>query len=134
MREAPLTHREGDLAWRGAFAERARAPRMNEADAGRGRRPLRWLPHAPQRIRTSNLRFRRPMLYPVELRVLVGRILWFYEPIAKKFCKQMQKEGVLAKDTHDVTVRFAPPLVISDEQIDDAFDRIRRTLDWLQNN
>jgi len=58
----------------------------------------------------------------------------FYEPIAKKFCKQMQKEGVLAKDTHDVTVRFAPPLVISDEQIDDAFERISRTLDWLENN
>ncbi len=58
----------------------------------------------------------------------------FYEPIAKKFCKQMQKEGVLAKDTHDVTVRFAPPLVISDEQIDDAFQRISRTLGWLENN
>jgi len=58
----------------------------------------------------------------------------FNEPIAKKFCKQMQKEGVLAKDTHDVTVRFAPPLVISDEQIDDAFERISRTLDWLGNN
>ena len=25
----------------------------------------------PERIRTSNLRFRRPMLYPVELRVLM---------------------------------------------------------------
>ncbi len=58
----------------------------------------------------------------------------FYNPVAKKFCKQMQKEGVLAKDTHDVTVRFAPPLVITEEQIDDAFARICRALDWLAEN
>lgn len=58
----------------------------------------------------------------------------FYAPVAKKFCKQMQKEGVLAKDTHDVTVRFAPPLVITNEQIDDAFARICRALDWLVEN
>jgi len=55
----------------------------------------------------------------------------FHEPIAKAFCKLMQKEGVLAKDTHDVTVRFAPPLVITDEQIEDAFARISRALDQL---
>lgn len=58
----------------------------------------------------------------------------FYKPVAKKFCKQMQKEGVLAKDTHDVTVRFAPPLVITEEQIDDAFARICKALDWLAEN
>ena len=28
--------------------------------------------NTPERIRTSNLRFRRPMLYPIELRVLNG--------------------------------------------------------------
>jgi ornithine--oxo-acid transaminase len=58
----------------------------------------------------------------------------FHKPVAKKFCKQMQKEGVLAKDTHDVTVRFAPPLVITEEQIDDAFSRICKALDWLAEN
>ncbi len=58
----------------------------------------------------------------------------FFEPVAKKFCKQMQKEGVLAKDTHDVTVRFAPPLVITEDQIDDAFARICKALEWLAEN
>ena len=29
--------------------------------------------NTPERIRTSNLRFRRPMLYPVELRVRLSR-------------------------------------------------------------
>lgn len=55
----------------------------------------------------------------------------FHQPIAKKFCKQMQKEGVLAKDTHAVTVRFAPPLVISREQIDDALARIEKSLNKM---
>ena len=55
----------------------------------------------------------------------------FHKPIAKRFCKEMKKEGVLAKDTHDVTVRFAPPLVITMEQLDDAFARISRALEKM---
>jgi hypothetical protein len=43
---------------------------------GRPRLPQDSLPvvsvHTPDWIRTSNLRFRRPMLYPVELRVRVS--------------------------------------------------------------
>ena len=57
-------------ALHGASTTVVARPRMSEADAGRSRRPLRSLAHAPQRIRTSNLRFRRPMLYPVELGAL----------------------------------------------------------------
>jgi len=44
----------------------------------------------------------------------------FTEPIAKAFCKKMMAQGLLAKDTHDVTVRFAPPLIITKEQVDEA--------------
>jgi hypothetical protein len=57
-------------ALHGASTTVVARPRMNEAGAGRNRRPPGWLSHAPQRIRTSNLRFRRPMLYPVELGAL----------------------------------------------------------------
>ena len=32
----------------------------------------------PDWIRTSNLRFRRPMLYPIELRVLIHLVEWPY--------------------------------------------------------
>jgi len=55
----------------------------------------------------------------------------FLRPCAKQFCKELMKEGILAKDTHDVTVRFAPPLVITREQIDTAFAGIAAALQRL---
>lgn len=55
----------------------------------------------------------------------------FFKPCAKKYCKELMKEGILAKDTHEVTVRFAPPLVISREQIDEAFAGIVSALERL---
>lgn len=42
--------------------------------------------------------------------------------VAKDVCKALMKAGVLAKDTHKTTIRFAPPLVITDEQLDEALD------------
>jgi ornithine--oxo-acid transaminase len=36
----------------------------------------------------------------------------------RMFCEQLRERGVLAKDTHGHTVRFAPPLVASDDDID----------------
>lgn len=55
----------------------------------------------------------------------------FTQPIAKVFCKKLKEEGLLAKDTHDVTVRFAPPLIITKEQIDEAFCGIEAALGQL---
>ena len=52
----------------------------------------------------------------------------FTEPVAKEFCKKLQARGILAKDTHGTTVRFAPPLVITEGQIDEAFAIIRSAL------
>lgn len=52
----------------------------------------------------------------------------FTEPIAKNFCKKLKSKGLLAKDTHAVTVRFAPPLVIAREEIDQAFEIISSAL------
>jgi ornithine--oxo-acid transaminase len=37
----------------------------------------------------------------------------------------MMKEGVLAKPTHDHTIRFAPPLVIKREELMQASEIIR---------
>ena len=39
---------------------------------------------------------------------------------ARDLCYRLLAKGVLAKDTHTITIRFAPPLVITDEQIDDV--------------
>ncbi|MFB5650267.1 ornithine--oxo-acid transaminase [Leptospira wolffii] len=54
-------------------------------------------------------------------------------PIAKKICYRLMEDGVLAKQTHDHTIRFAPPLCITKEQMREASDTIsqaiRKTLD-----
>jgi ornithine--oxo-acid transaminase len=52
----------------------------------------------------------------------------FKTDAAKAFCKLLMKHGVLAKDTHGTTVRFAPPLVITEKQIDQAFAAIKAAL------
>ena len=56
----------------------------------------------------------------------------FTEPVAKAFCKKLKEKGILAKDTHSVTVRFAPPLVISRGQIDEALGMIQDALAALR--
>jgi len=46
-------------------------------------------------------------------------------------CIQMKENGLLAKPTHDHIIRFAPPLVINEEQIRDAVEIIGRSLHEL---
>ena len=50
---------------------------------------------------------------------------------ARRFCEFLQEEGLLAKETHDNVIRLAPPLVISKEEIDWAFERIKKALETL---
>ncbi len=47
---------------------------------------------------------------------------------ARRFCEFLQQEGLLAKETHEHVIRLAPPLVISKEEIDWAFDKIKKAL------
>ncbi len=47
---------------------------------------------------------------------------------ARKYCEQLMQKGLLCKETHENVIRFAPPLVISKEDIDWAFDRIKEVL------
>ena len=47
---------------------------------------------------------------------------------ARRFCEAMQGRGILAKETHDNVIRFAPPLVIDKETIDWALPSIRDVL------
>ncbi|MEO0206616.1 MAG: ornithine--oxo-acid transaminase [candidate division WOR-3 bacterium] len=44
---------------------------------------------------------------------------------ARGYCEALMKQGILAKDTHDYVVRFAPPLVIKKEELQWALKRIR---------
>jgi ornithine--oxo-acid transaminase len=47
---------------------------------------------------------------------------------ARKYCEQLKEEGLLCKETHDTVIRFAPPLVISNEDLDLAIERIKKVL------
>lgn len=43
-------------------------------------------------------------------------------------CVKMAENGVLAKPTHQHIIRFAPPLVITEEQLRDAIKRIQKSI------
>ncbi|TMJ52749.1 MAG: ornithine--oxo-acid transaminase [Alphaproteobacteria bacterium] len=47
---------------------------------------------------------------------------------ARRYCLALQTRGILAKDTHVHTIRIAPPLVITSDQVDWALERIEATL------
>ena len=47
---------------------------------------------------------------------------------ARRFCEALKSKGILAKETHDNVIRFAPPLVIDKDTIDWALPAIRETL------
>lgn len=47
---------------------------------------------------------------------------------ARKFCYELKDKGLLCKDTHEDTIRFAPPLVIQDEDVDWALERIEAVM------
>lgn len=47
---------------------------------------------------------------------------------ARSFCEALKEEGVLCKETHDFVIRFAPPLVVSKEELDWAFERVEKVL------
>lgn len=47
---------------------------------------------------------------------------------ARKYCEALKEEGLLCKETHDNVIRFAPPLVISEEDLDWAIERIKKVL------
>ena len=47
---------------------------------------------------------------------------------ARRFCEALQSKGILAKETHENVIRFAPPLIITKEEIDWAMERIEEVL------
>lgn len=47
---------------------------------------------------------------------------------ARPYCEKLKEEGLLCKETHDTVIRFAPPLVISKEDLDWAIEKINHVL------
>ena len=60
------------------------------------------------------------LLIGVELKVEAGG--------ARRFCEELMRKGILAKETHQHVIRFAPPLVIEKSEIDWAIPKIRDVL------
>ncbi len=48
---------------------------------------------------------------------------------ARRFCEALAERGLLCKETHDHVIRFAPPLVISRDELDLAFEQVRAVLE-----
>jgi ornithine--oxo-acid transaminase len=48
---------------------------------------------------------------------------------ARPFCEALQHKGLLCKETHENTIRFAPPLSITREDLDWAFERVIEVFD-----
>jgi ornithine--oxo-acid transaminase len=44
---------------------------------------------------------------------------------ARRFCEELMKEGLLCKETHDNVIRFAPPLIIREKDLNWALKRIK---------
>lgn len=47
---------------------------------------------------------------------------------ARRFCEVLKGKGILAKETHDNVIRFAPPLIVTKEIIDWALPIIKEAL------
>jgi ornithine--oxo-acid transaminase len=64
------------------------------------------------------------------VREVRGRGLWagveFASLPGREACERLAERGVLAKDTHGTTIRLAPPLVITEEDLDWALDRVEQ--------
>lgn len=68
------------------------------------------------------------------VREVRGRGLWIGIELvesaggARPYCEKLAAQGLLCKETHDHVIRFAPPLVIRQEELDWALDRIEEVL------
>jgi ornithine--oxo-acid transaminase len=50
---------------------------------------------------------------------------------ARRYCEVLRDKGMLCKETHTHTIRIAPPLVITADEIDWALERLRETFEEL---
>jgi ornithine--oxo-acid transaminase len=48
---------------------------------------------------------------------------------ARPYCEKLQQEGLLCKETHDTVIRFAPPLVITKEELDWAIEKVKKVFE-----
>lgn len=70
-------------------------------------------------------------LHSSHVKQVRGKGLWIgieMKTVARPYCEKLKEEGILCKETHDHVIRIAPPLVISRQEIDWAFERIAKVI------
>ena len=76
------------------------------------------------------------MLSP-DLKEVRGLGLWIGIELhsqARPYCEALKEQGILSKETHEHVIRIAPPLTITHEEIDWAFERIRKVIEKRRVN
>ncbi len=67
-----------------------------------------------------------------QIKEVRGKGLWIGIELntpARPYCEELQKQGILCKETHERVIRVAPPLVITRDEIDWAFARFTLVLE-----
>jgi len=60
--------------------------------------------------------------------LLIGAELHPEADGARRFCEALMEKGLLCKETHDNVIRFAPPLIVTKDDLDWALERIEDVL------
>lgn len=63
--------------------------------------------------------------------LLIGIELFLEAGGARRFCEALKEEGLLCKETHENIIRFAPPLIIKQKDLNWAFKRIKKVFKEL---
>jgi len=64
--------------------------------------------------------------------LLIGMELKPEKISARAFCEHLMRHGILSKDTHGAVARFAPPLIITADEVGWAVEQIRTTLTEIE--
>lgn len=51
---------------------------------------------------------------------------------ARRFCEELKKEGLLCKETHEHVIRFAPPLIIRQKDLNWALKKVKKVFRELR--
>ena len=60
--------------------------------------------------------------------LMIGVVIKKSSGLARPFCEALQARGILAKETHDQVIRFAPPLIIQKETLEGILPPITEVL------
>jgi hypothetical protein len=60
--------------------------------------------------------------------LMIGVVIKASSGTARPFCEALEHRGILAKETHSQVIRFAPPLVIGKDVLEDALEEIGAVL------